>query len=222
MFDKNFISYQGSSGSGLGKRNVLLESFEGLAPQLPGSFAGNTGGVMPAFSPSANQAMFLPTNTTSAPIMSTFVPVKPTGVITNNTLPTTALPQKIIGTKNDLLLTGQSLLDITATIFDKDGVVPGVNISISGTNYPPTNINGVFKLKNISNLAEITFSFVGLKTLKMNAGNVPARILMEEATLVVASKKMNKFWVFLAVLGLAYGGYRYSMSKDKKIIKTKI
>lgn len=38
----------------------------------------------------------------------------------------------------------------------------------------------------------------------------------------LVKKKNKNFWWIIAVLGLAYGGYRYSISTEKKIIKTKI
>ncbi len=62
--------------------------------------------------------------------------------------------------------------NITGTISDADGPLPGANVLVKGTsNGAVTDFDGNYSLTNISNDAVLVFSFVGYETQEITVGN---------------------------------------------------
>jgi TonB-linked SusC/RagA family outer membrane protein len=74
-----------------------------------------------------------------------------------------------------MLLSSFSILnaqDITGVVSDANGPVPGVNVSVKGTdNGTATNFDGQYTIKNVKSTDILVFSYVGYKTKEVPVGN---------------------------------------------------
>ena len=88
---------------------------------------------------------------------------------------TTARPEALKPQQQPVVLTGK--------VNDTSGsALPGVAVTIKGTTTGTvTNAEGIFSLANVSSEATLVFSFVGMKTLEIVAGNrTTINVVMEE------------------------------------------
>jgi hypothetical protein len=168
---------------------------------------------------------------TTAPLMPTYYtsnnPVRPQVEGIGSITPAGVVPYN--PTINNGKVLSKKLINVNSTIIVDGLPMPNVNIWIENVHKFTTGDDGSFYLKSVPENATIKASMVGFKDIELDAMIFPA-----QATLVFTAESLNNVdvvkknksnsWLWIiAVLGLVYGGYRYSVnSKNNKIVKTKI
>jgi hypothetical protein len=133
--------------------------------------ASNTGGMVTVSTPNAPSNLISFESATGG-----IKPITPAGLIDIKTGVIAPIKTTI-----DQPGAGAFTIPLIETIVsDKIGVIPNANVSVNGTNYTPSDINGKIRLKNIASTANISISFIGYKTVTLSAMSVPAKITLEK------------------------------------------
>jgi hypothetical protein len=117
---------------------------------------------------------------------------------------------------------------ISFTVSDKNGTIPGANISVNGIATAQTDEKGKVTLPNIPTNADIIVSYIGYDNFQAQASNITSSVVINEGATpidevnVFTKKKPSNTWLWILVgLGAAYSAYSYSNS-GAKVVKAKI
>jgi hypothetical protein len=157
-------------------------------------------------------------------------PITPAGIISSGS----AAISSGISTTNPNLSTGPGVKVLSSNLVDVnsivmvDGLPMGeINIYVEGVIRIITKQDGKFTVKRVPENADILISSSMFPPQTFEASKVPSIVNLEAvnslADVIIKPKSnSNLFWILLFVGVITYGGYKYSLNKDKKIVKTKI
>lgn len=112
----------------------------------------------------------------------------------------------------------------TTTVAENLTSLPSVNVAVNGVPTAQTDMNGQVILPNISNDAQITFSYIGYEPQTYTAGFIPSQIVMKTTSIVLPEiniksnpiPKPKKSYGWLWLLGIGTGVYIYNNSTSTK------
>lgn len=180
--------------------------------------AGLTNNVQSVITSGVREPVTAIKTITPAGIISSGSPAINSGISTTNPNISTGPVVKVLSS---------NLVDVNSIVM-VDGLPMGeINIYVEGVIRIITKEDGKFTVKRVPENADILISSSMFPPQTFEASKVPSIVNLESVNLlgdVEIKRKTNSnlFWILLIVGVITYGGYKYSLNKDKKIVKTKI